>query len=60
MRFAYTDEEMRLSDMVAPYQKIYFNPLRGGIDENAPDEIKQAYDKLMKLLEEHAEACREY
>lgn len=60
MRFVYTDEERRLSAMVAPYRKIYFNPIRGGIDENAPDEIKQAYDKLMKLLDEHFEACREY
>lgn len=60
MRFAYTEEENKLHDLVAPYKHVSLKPFGIFLDEDAPDEIKQADKRLKELLEQHREACSDY
>lgn len=57
MRFNLTDEERTLRELVTPYIRISTHPLRSELDSNAPPEVRAAYLKLQKLLDEHFEAC---
>lgn len=49
MRLIYSDEVNRLSDMVDPYMDWSFPPK---LKDDAPEEIKKAHEKCMKLMEQ--------
>ena len=60
MRYNLTPEQEELSELVLPYRRIFFNPLRPGIDPDAPDEVKKAYARLKELTKERRQSCQEY
>nr|DAL33381.1 MAG TPA_asm: hypothetical protein [Caudoviricetes sp.] len=60
MRRNSTPEERRLGQIVEPYMKVFRNPFRVGLDETAPQDVKNAYSKLQNLIEENDRACRDF
>lgn len=60
MRFNATPEENRLGQIVDPYMRVFFNPFRVGLDEKAPQEVKDAYLELQELVDEHFDSCRDF
>ena len=59
MFFNSTPEEERLLNLTKPYMRVFHNPFRIDIDPNAPEEIKEAYDKLGELTAERIKECQE-
>lgn len=60
MRFVLSSEEQRLNDLTTPYMKTLFNPFRIELDESAPKEIKEAYEKLQLLIQKDIQEHEEY
>lgn len=60
MRFAFTEEEKRLYDLVSPYWHVQMKPFGMFLDDDAPEEIKQADKRLDELFKQHREACSDY